>query len=236
MNSTSRSPSSCRPELDRRLLQASGAELPSGAAAELQGRQRQRPGRRQPQRRRLLSGTSWLAAMATGTHGDGRRDRRPKGYVIPISATSRLIQALGAAVGRPDAVCVPSPCYPRRSSRALAELGLREPPYVIRRPDGQVVQLSRLLYLVASHAQPGRELAEIGTRRGLSISGSPRRSAPCREEAPPAGHRGGTARRRRHSSSASSRCSAFATASASSTHRVVDRIALFFLSPLSCRQ
>ncbi len=47
--------------------------------------------------------------------------------------------------------------------------GLREPPYLIRRPDGQVVQLSRLLYLVASHAQPGRELAEIGTRAGVDL-------------------------------------------------------------------
>lgn len=47
--------------------------------------------------------------------------------------------------------------------------GLREPPYLIRRPDGQVVQLSRLLYLVASHARPGRELPEIGARAGVEL-------------------------------------------------------------------
>jgi putative peptide zinc metalloprotease protein len=44
--------------------------------------------------------------------------------------------------------------------------GLREPPYLIRRPDGQVVQMSRLLYLVAEHARPGRDLAEVGRRAG----------------------------------------------------------------------
>jgi putative peptide zinc metalloprotease protein len=44
--------------------------------------------------------------------------------------------------------------------------GLREPPYLIRRPDGQVVQVSRLLYLVARYAEPNRDLAEIGRRAG----------------------------------------------------------------------
>jgi putative peptide zinc metalloprotease protein len=44
--------------------------------------------------------------------------------------------------------------------------GLREPPYLIRRPDGQVVQVSRLLYLVVRHAEPNRDLAEIGRRVG----------------------------------------------------------------------
>jgi putative peptide zinc metalloprotease protein len=44
--------------------------------------------------------------------------------------------------------------------------GLREPPYLIRRPDGQVVQVSRLLHLVARYAEPNRDLAEIGRRAG----------------------------------------------------------------------
>src|SRR5919201_4224946 len=44
--------------------------------------------------------------------------------------------------------------------------GLREAPYLIRRPDGQVVEVSRLFYLVAAHAQPDRDLAEIGRRAG----------------------------------------------------------------------
>jgi putative peptide zinc metalloprotease protein len=47
--------------------------------------------------------------------------------------------------------------------------GLREPPYLIRRPDGQVVQLSRLLYLVARYAEPDRDLAEIGRRAGREM-------------------------------------------------------------------
>jgi putative peptide zinc metalloprotease protein len=44
--------------------------------------------------------------------------------------------------------------------------GLREPPFLIRRPDGQVVQVSRLLYLVARHAEPDRDLSAIGRLAG----------------------------------------------------------------------
>jgi putative peptide zinc metalloprotease protein len=44
--------------------------------------------------------------------------------------------------------------------------GLREPPYLIRRSDGQVVQVSRLLYLVARHAEPDRDLSAIGRLAG----------------------------------------------------------------------
>jgi putative peptide zinc metalloprotease protein len=44
--------------------------------------------------------------------------------------------------------------------------GLTEPPYLVRRADGQVVQLSRLLYLMVEHADPGTDLAEIGRRTG----------------------------------------------------------------------
>lgn len=51
--------------------------------------------------------------------------------------------------------------------------GLREPPYLVRRCDGQVVQLSNLLYTIASHMD-GRDLAEIaqiaGTRLNLRIT------------------------------------------------------------------
>jgi len=42
----------------------------------------------------------------------------------------------------------------------VAGSGLREPPYLVRRCDGQVVQLSHLLYTIASHMD-GRELAAI---------------------------------------------------------------------------
>ena len=48
--------------------------------------------------------------------------------------------------------------------------GLREPPYLIRRPDGQVVQMSRLLYVVAEHARPpAGGLAAIGRRAGAEL-------------------------------------------------------------------
>jgi putative peptide zinc metalloprotease protein len=47
--------------------------------------------------------------------------------------------------------------------------GLREAPYYVRRPDGEVVQLSRLLYVVAEHARPGRSLEEIGRGAGAEL-------------------------------------------------------------------
>jgi len=52
--------------------------------------------------------------------------------------------------------------------------GLREPPYLVRRCDGQVVQLSQLLYVIASHMDDGRELSAIadgaGAQLGLRIA------------------------------------------------------------------
>jgi putative peptide zinc metalloprotease protein len=47
--------------------------------------------------------------------------------------------------------------------------GLREPPHYVRRPDGQVVQLSRLLYVIAQHAQRGRTLDEIARDAGMEL-------------------------------------------------------------------
>ena len=48
--------------------------------------------------------------------------------------------------------------------------GLREAPYYVRRADGEVVQLSRLLYVVAEQAQPGRSLEEIGRAAGAELA------------------------------------------------------------------
>src|SRR5918999_5540399 len=42
--------------------------------------------------------------------------------------------------------------------------GFKEPPYIARRGDGQVVQLPHLLYLVAEHADGSRSSEEIGER------------------------------------------------------------------------
>jgi putative peptide zinc metalloprotease protein len=46
--------------------------------------------------------------------------------------------------------------------------GLREPPYLIRRPDGQVVQLSRLLFVIAG-ALDGSDLATAAQRAGQAL-------------------------------------------------------------------
>ncbi|MGB0094197.1 MAG: hypothetical protein WBP81_16910, partial [Solirubrobacteraceae bacterium] len=46
--------------------------------------------------------------------------------------------------------------------------GLRQPPYLVRRHDGQIVQLSQLLYVIASHMD-GRELAAIADSAGARL-------------------------------------------------------------------
>lgn len=55
----------------------------------------------------------------------------------------------------------------------FAGSGLREPPYLVRRHDGQIVQLSPLLYAIAS-CMDGRELPDIATAAtdllGLRVS------------------------------------------------------------------
>ena len=50
----------------------------------------------------------------------------------------------------------------------VAGSGLREPPYLVRRCDGQVVQLSSLLYTIAS-CSDGRDLAAIADRAGAQL-------------------------------------------------------------------
>ena len=47
--------------------------------------------------------------------------------------------------------------------------GFKEPPYLVRRRDGQVIQLTPLLYLVAEAADGRRDLREIAARVGPRI-------------------------------------------------------------------
>jgi putative peptide zinc metalloprotease protein len=56
----------------------------------------------------------------------------------------------------------------------VAGSGLREPPYLVRRSDGQIVQLSRLLYVIAS-CMDGGDLAAIAATAGARLN---RRIAP----------------------------------------------------------
>jgi putative peptide zinc metalloprotease protein len=69
---------------------------------------------------------------------------------------------MGTAVRHPEARGAQEPARPRRTA-GLELLGLyrdsgfKEPPYLVRRADGQVVQLSQLLYLVAEAADGRRD-------------------------------------------------------------------------------
>ncbi|WP_295141662.1 hypothetical protein [Saccharopolyspora sp.] len=47
--------------------------------------------------------------------------------------------------------------------------GHREPPYLVRRPDGQVLQVSRLLYLLAAQLDGRRRFSQVATALGDSV-------------------------------------------------------------------
>src|SRR5919108_3434959 len=87
-----------------------------------------------------------------------------------------MSDAYGAAsLGPPRAVSGAAPHDPLRLLSGVELLGrvegsgLREAPYYVRRADGEVVQLSRLLYVVAEHAGPGRSLEQIGRDAGAEL-------------------------------------------------------------------
>ncbi len=75
-------------------------------------------------------------------------------------------------------VAQPSPPRPTPVAPRLADVtlfgeyegsGFKEPPYLARRADGQVVQLSRLLYLVAANADGQRSLEQIAARVSIEF-------------------------------------------------------------------
>ena len=51
----------------------------------------------------------------------------------------------------------------------LEDSGFKDPQYIARRADGQVIQLTRLLYEIAASANGERDLAEIADRVGTAV-------------------------------------------------------------------
>jgi putative peptide zinc metalloprotease protein len=75
----------------------------------------------------------------------------------------------------PSQVPVPAPRATRPRLLEGTELlgpvqgsALREPPYLVRRPDGEIVQLSRLLYVIARHLD-GRDLELVAATAGQEL-------------------------------------------------------------------
>ena len=73
---------------------------------------------------------------------------------------------MGTAVRNPEARSAEEPARPRRAPGlellgVYHDSGFKDPPYLARRADGQVVQLSQLLYLVAESADGRRDEAQI---------------------------------------------------------------------------
>src|SRR5919201_5112042 len=102
---------------------------------------------------------------------------------VPPSPTAEVV-ALPPATGTHTPLAVPA----RTAATSLPELapgvellgpyegsGFREPRYLARRGDGQMIQLPRLLYLVAEEANGERTSAEIARSVGQAID---RRIAP----------------------------------------------------------
>jgi putative peptide zinc metalloprotease protein len=94
-----------------------------------------------------------------------------------MSVTVDRVKAAAPAAERPDAACPPG--WPRLLDGTellgpVAGSGLREPPYLVRRSDGQIVQLSRLLYVIAS-CMDGGDLAAIAAAASARLN---RRIAP----------------------------------------------------------
>jgi putative peptide zinc metalloprotease protein len=74
----------------------------------------------------------------------------------------------------PQALWPPVPAAPPRLLEGSELLGpmrgsaLQEPPYLVRRPDGEIVQLSRLLYVIARHLD-GRHLRIVADTAGREL-------------------------------------------------------------------
>jgi putative peptide zinc metalloprotease protein len=82
-------------------------------------------------------------------------------------------QACSEKPERVSATAIPPEGWPRLLPGAellgqAAGSGLKEPPYLVRRRDGQVVQLSRLLYVIAAHMD-GRDLSAIAETAGPAL-------------------------------------------------------------------
>ena len=98
--------------------------------------------------------------------------------------------------------------------------GFKEPPYLVRRDDGQVIQLTPLLYLVAEAADGRRDARrDRGTRRRAHRPAGERRqrALPRRAQAAPAGRSDGA--RRLHAGAGQATAAARAAPSAAAAAR-----------------
>jgi putative peptide zinc metalloprotease protein len=94
-----------------------------------------------------------------------------------VSVTVDSATGARAATEPSDATCLPE--WPRLLDGTellgpVAGSGLREPPCLVRRSDGQIVQLSRLLYVIAS-CMDGGDLASVAAAASARLN---RRIAP----------------------------------------------------------
>jgi putative peptide zinc metalloprotease protein len=88
--------------------------------------------------------------------------------MMSITTIDPRVATASARVSPPDAGLSPRLLAGTELIGRVAGSGLREPPYLVRRCDGQVVQLSRLLYVIASRMD-GRELAAIAAEAGQRL-------------------------------------------------------------------
>jgi putative peptide zinc metalloprotease protein len=80
---------------------------------------------------------------------------------MPTTADERQTEPARRAA---DGELPPGPAEGIELVGEYEDSGYREPPYLVRRADGQTIQLSRLLYLVVQHANGRRDHGEVADR------------------------------------------------------------------------
>src|SRR5919197_497688 len=90
------------------------------------------------------------------------RPRNPGGTTMSLFLTTTALLSRVADNARAVArTGRPRPAAGVELVGEYKDSGFREPPFIARRPDGQVLQLPRLLYLVAAHCDGRRDARQI---------------------------------------------------------------------------
>ncbi len=148
---------------DEKRGRSPGAGRSRGARA--RGRERRRPGQRRGRGQRAVRQRGDRAGQLTdlaqlhGVVASGGHDGRPAALPEPDDRHPR------APTHEPPA-SAPATLAPRLAEgiEMIGEYegsGFKETPYIARRADGQTLQLTGLLYSVASHADGRRDFAAI---------------------------------------------------------------------------
>lgn len=167
------------PEEPTALLSSNGGEVPIGAARQPAGATRSRPSgegpggnEEQPESRSHRSGAEAEAAAPAAPAQDGAAGRGSKGPVEGNSAAAEEAPGRsGNGTGSPhgtsagqDLVNVPRLADGLELQGEYEGSGFKEGRYLVKRSDGQMIQLTKLVYLLVEQIDGRRDLDEIARR------------------------------------------------------------------------